>query len=795
MAQKEDDPLDRALSIAALIMFGPLIALLGLAQIVEAIRPALPMLLIIVLAAGSAFVFHKYRTSPYTIRREHEREVLALLAEAERKQASLPRSLEDADIRRAIGARIPLDPSLMPAVTPPAQAIYADEFLRMLPPMPGVPLEGERVYDIDYDRRTLKKGEEPPYRVRTDAKGRPTSLALEEFKAFLHRYVASVPSRAEAVTLFVDTYADFVAALFADVPQAPVGAAPFTVPLIELAAIPGKTLTAALRIFWATTVTTRQHFSTVRETFSRNRERLSASLLKERELGEGKLVNPDRFSGTTGELLNAYLDGTGLAPLFTLPIPFAIPTAKRFEGHWIVARQGAGKTNALECLIHADLAEVAEGRASVLVMDSQGMADDTLLGRLSTLKTFAPGQPLDGRLIYLEPDLDYPLALNLFDIGLADMGSLSASQREDIVSSATEVVEFLFTGLLGGELSDNMTMVYKYLVPAMLVIPDADMSTFIDLLDTASTRDKPIPEGYRKYRQHLFALEPEILSFLETDFQRDPELVRTKAAVRRRLRAAMADATFRRMFMQPRNKLNLFHELQSGKVILVNTYAAKSYVEPFGRLILALLMQATRQRLEIDRDRRMPTYVYVDECQDYIANEERIARYIDKCRKQNVGLIFANQRLSAIENPKVRNALSGMATKFAGTSDADSAELAGLTVTDSHHIRQLPKGTFAGYVSGITPRGIDLKFPLSPLERAERMSRTEWDRIRRQMRDRYAVPYHAAGQASASARPETPSTASDDIVDADFTEVSEAEAPSLRLLKPPRDPDDYDPLQ
>ncbi|NOT44411.1 MAG: hypothetical protein HOP14_07410, partial [Acidobacteria bacterium] len=42
----------------------------------------------------------------------------------------------------------------------------------------------------------------------------------------------------------------------------------------------------------------------------------------------------------------------------------------------------------------------------------------------------------------------------------------------------------LFTGLLCGELSDNMTMLYKYLVPAMPAIPGADMNTFIDLLDT-----------------------------------------------------------------------------------------------------------------------------------------------------------------------------------------------------------------------------------------------------------------------------------------------------------------------
>ena len=154
-------------------------------------------------------------------------------------------------------------------------------------------------------------------------------------------------------------------------------------------------------------------------------------------------------------------------------------------------------------------------------------------------------------------------------------------------------------------------------------------------------------------------------------------------------------------------------------------------------------MQATRQRLEIDRTDRMPTFVYIDECQDYIAKEERIAKYIDKCRKQNVGLIFANQRLANIENPRVLNALSGVAIKFAGASDADPADLASLVGSSAEHIRSLPRGTFAASVRGLTQQAIDLKFPLSPFENAPRMKRPEWEAMRREMRDKYAVRYEA----------------------------------------------------
>jgi hypothetical protein len=776
----------RAGELLALLVFGPMFVLMLVAGVFQLISPVLPLLSIALLIGGTLYGFHRYRTSPFTIRRDHESEVLELLGRAEAQQRALPRSLGAEHVWQASGGP---PPSWNKAWIEIADGIYQEEFLRALPPMPAVPLEGERVYDVDFDRRTLKKGEDPPYRIRTDNKGRPTTLELEQFKDFLHRYVSSTLQPLQTAVMFMQIFAAFVASVYPPILADHETTGMLRVPLLDLLPDPKVTLGAALATLWDKRVREKIHFSSIRATFERNRQCVSQRQLRERDLAEGRVVNPSEFAGSAREALDAYLADTPLKTLFLQEVPFALPTLKRFEGHWIVARQGSGKTNAMECLIHSDLEQVMAGRASLLVMDSQGTASDTLLGRLSTLKMFGRGQPLDGKLIYLEPDLEFPLALNIFDIGLGDLGQLSVSQREEIVSSACEVVEFLFTGLLGGDLSDNMTMLYRYLVPAMLAIPNADMNTFIDLLDTEGARDRSPPPGFQKHQAHLAELDPEIRSFLQTDYLRDPELVKTKAAVRRRLRAAMADTVFRRMFMQPRNRLNLFRELQSAKVILVNTYAARNYVEQFGRLILALLMQATRQRLEIDRGSRMPTYVYIDECQDYIAREERIARYIDKCRKQNVGLIFANQRLSNIENARVLNALSNVAIKFAGASDADSAELAGLVNSTPDHIRSMKRGTFAAFVSGSTPHAIDLSFPLSPLGSIARLSPGEWDAIREEMRTRYAARYEAPSLRPAE-EPAAPRTAA---LDSSPPVTPAGRRPKAAPAKPSAD--DYDPLK
>lgn len=784
---QRDAEISRAVLILGSLLVGPIVLIAFLAWLTKTLGPWLWVLILAGVAAATLYLAYRFKTSAPNVRREHENELVDVVAKAERQQRALPREIAQGEIEQALLAkRIVVDPQVVADLTSVANRLFEQEFLAPLPSLPSVPTESERVYDIDYDRRTLRKGEEPPYRLRTDAQGRPTSSEVLAFEAWFHSYCASTVNPEATRVLFVNAFADAVAGALGTVPTGKRNRTSFTVPLIDLLPDGKKVISAVIDVAYERRVKQWHHFSSVREVYERNVQRASTTTLRVRDLNAGETLDLDRFEGTAREALDTYLSGSPLRDLFLVGLPFAIPAEKRFEGQLLVARQGSGKTNALECLIYNDLAEVAAGRASLVVMDSQGLARDALLGRLSKLRYFEPGGPLADKLIYLEPDIDWPLALNIFDIGLRNIHTMRAREREAIVGSACEVIEFLFTGLLGGELSDNMTMLYRYIVPAMLAIPNADMNTFIELLDTGSERNAP-PPWLAKYQRYLVAIDPDIRAFLETDFLRDPELIKTKAAVRRRLRAALADTNFRRMFTQPHNRLDLFTELQTGKVVLVNTFAAGNYVEQFGRLILALLMQATHRRLTLDREHRTPTYVYLDECQDYIAREERMARYIDKCRKQNVGLVFATQRLGTIESARVLNALKGTPIKFAGGSDADAEELATLLHSTADHIRALPRGQFTAHVSGVTTRAVDITFPLSPLDALPRLAEHEFEGLRRTMRSRYAVRYDGEEQAATYA---------------DFTE--QHGAPERPLL-PPAEPtkpspnatrdDDYDPFQ
>jgi hypothetical protein len=128
----------------------------------------------------------------------------------------------------------------------------------------------------------------------------------------------------------------------------------------------------------------------------------------------------------------------------------------------------------------------------------------------------------------------------------------------------------------------------------------------------------------------------------------------------------------------------------------------------------------------------MPVFCYVDECQDYISTDEQIAAFLDKARKRRIAMIFATQKMSNIESPKVSDTLSELAIRFIATNE------------------QTERGKFQCFVRRwTTDAPLDVRVPPNVLERMDRMTDAEYDAIRKAMRDKYSI--HAAIPASLKA--------------------------------------------
>jgi hypothetical protein len=469
---------------------------------------------------------------------------------------------------------------------------------------------------------------------------------------------------------------------------------------------------------------------------------------------------PTQFDAKNSALLVAtYLGGTPLTTLFEQDLSFTIPTAARFEHHHIVAGSGHGKTQTLQYLIGQDLEAVAVGRRTVIVLDSQG----DLIRNIANLAEFAPDGPLHDRIVIIDPtDVEWPVSLNLFDVGIERLQGYKLLERERLTNSILELYDFVLGTLLSAEMTQKQNVIFRYVTRLMLHIPGATIHTLRELME---------PGSEVRFAEHIVKLSGTARHFFETEFS-SKEFEQTKKQVLRRLWGILENQTFERMFSHPQSKLDLFAEMNAGKVILINTakdLLKEQGTEIFGRFFIAMIAQAAQERATLPSNRRLPTIVYIDEAADYF--DRNIGIILAQARKYNVGMVLAHQYLGQLD-PKLQEAFAAnTAIKFAGgVSAKDARTLGPMLYCDPAFIEAQPKGHFAAHVRGLTKTAVPLAFPFGALERRPTMTPGERAVLQDRMRERYAVHYSMLGQVpaaeelvvepeAATAAPPPPSTA------------------------------------
>jgi hypothetical protein len=462
------------------------------------------------------------------------------------------------------------------------------------------------------------------------------------------------------------------------------------------------------------------------------------------------------------ELVDTYLNGTPFRELLLTPVPFAIPEKSRFEHHWIVAPPGAGKSTALQYFISRDLLRVARGEASIVVMES----NRDLIKAIEGLKFFAPGEALDGKLVTIDAeDVEWPIALNLFDVGMSETAAFSPAEQEGFRNAVLSLYEYIFSALLSAEMTSRQHTLFNFTIELLLAIPSATLDTLIDLMQ---------PNGSAQYRDVISTLDYDAQRFFQLKFN-SKEFDRTKEQVVDRLFAVKRIRTLSRMFSAPKSKLDFFTEMGSAKVILINvpqSLLQEEGVEIVGRFFISMILLAAFKRQLLPRHQRLPCFVYIDECQDFIKRDPKIPSILDQARKLNVGLVLAHQRLQQLQ-PAVLDALYGAtAIKFASmVSDSAAHELARDMRTKPQFILDQPPYHFAAYVRGYTGSAVSIKIPAMDMNRMPRMSAQEQAAVRQDIRDRYSIsrnipPLTATspdtGLVSSAKLPQTPPAAGDD---------------------------------
>jgi hypothetical protein len=497
--------------------------------------------------------------------------------------------------------------------------------------------------------------------------------------------------------------------------------------------------------FFDTDIKKAHLFDTMRERINDN-VMFASGIPKDKQYNvtREKVKLPSDHVGKSPEyLLEIYFQGTPFISFFSSPLPFSIPFPARFEHTHIIGGTGHGKTQLMQFLIYQDFVKSLDDGRSVVVMDSQG----DLIRTLSQLDAFSPAlaRSLSDRFVLIDPnDIEYPVCLNMFDFSRDRLSGYAPVDREKILNGTIELYEYFFGALLGAELTQRQGLIFRYLARLMLEIPDATIHTLRELM-----------ENGERFRPYMLKLQGTARNFFETRFF-DRQFNETKKQILTRLWGVLSNSSLERMFSHTKNKIDIFELLNQGKIIFINTakdLLGEEGTAIFGRFFISLIAQAVIQRSAIPSHERNPSFIYIDECQDYF--DDNISNLLNQARKYRVSLAFAHQNLDQLSAGLRSSVLASTTIKFAGgVSAKDASILSHEYRCDSDFLLKQRKhrdhSEFACYIKNYTSNGLSIHIPLGFVEQLTTHSIDEHRLLIETNRSLYCAPIALPSPAQVS---------------------------------------------
>lgn len=438
---------------------------------------------------------------------------------------------------------------------------------------------------------------------------------------------------------------------------------------------------------------------------------------------------PKEAKGSPSELVAEYLYDTPFVPFLDAFIPVDVPHETFFQHMHVVGGSGAGKTQWLQNLILHHLQD--DRQPALVIVDSQG----DLIRNISRLAIFDPehGELAEKLTIISPKDIEHPPAINIFDVNRARLDNYDEATREQVTAGVIQTFDYLFAGLLGADLTAKQSVFFRFVARLMLAIPYA-FGRNATILDMIALMDDPAP-----YAPAIERLSPIQRQFFERDFNQKT-FTQTKEQIRYRLNAILENPTLERLFTSPETKVDLFEQLNSGHVILIDT--AKDFLKGasshFGRIFISLVLQAVLERASIPEQRRHPAFLIVDEASEYF--DQNIDDFLTETRKYRCGCVFAHQYLDQCTSSLRASFAANTSIKMAsGVSTGDARSLAPELRTSPDFILGQERLHFATHIRNVTPSAITQKVEYGRLEREEQMDEDAYQLLLERNRRRVAI--------------------------------------------------------
>ncbi len=327
---------------------------------------------------------------------------------------------------------------------------------------------------------------------------------------------------------------------------------------------------------------------------------------------------------------------------------FPIKALKRHS--YTVAQSGSGKSELMKVLIYyLQCISAKKKNKSIVLIEPHG---DLALEVLS----FALNEQME-RVVYIDPyirdtskqavghflfDEDYTPVINPFQIKDKSDRSIDFVSQE-LTGAFVEVLK-------DKNFSIQMDALLKPCIATLLRKGDATLRDLQRFMNDNENADL-IQLGLQSPKETDRA-------FFQHGFQKK-SLALTKSSIYFKTQSLLNSYTFSNLVLG-KNTIDLEAALNSGKVIIFNLAKGRmgKKVSPvFGKLVIALIQGIALKRQDIPDKFRKPTFVFVDEFQNYVT--ESIEDILAESRKYALHLNLSHQLIGQKMNAKMKDIILG----------------------------------------------------------------------------------------------------------------------------------------
>lgn len=391
----------------------------------------------------------------------------------------------------------------------------------------------------------------------------------------------------------------------------------------------------------------------------------------------------------------------------------------------VIANTGAGKTNIIRWRIMDLLPRIAEGKASLILIDP--MDKGILTEELLHLRAI---WDIRDRVVHIEP-FDAPASINIFQL---------YEQSGYALRQAIEKVERTL-GTVAVDITNNQAIPFKYALHALFALPEDKRDIFTlqqilaqgigDLPIDAATLLEPAQRYYGKFKRD----NPRAIEVVE------------------KLNSFINDPIFESLFSTRRASFDIFEHCQAGKLIIIDCSRAP---EIYGQFWIEEVTATIGRRLERIKRKQWvtPTTLLIDEAQEYIGTSKPFSRMLSKARESLLSAMVAFHNLAQIPDEEIVQAIvqQTQIKLSARTFDHINLLCSSMGATEPMFVKSLPKYHFA-YHEPDMPTAEAVKLPLVDFTAMEQIAEADSQELRR-----IAMPANTVPPAPAiSVEPEEPS--------------------------------------